>query len=139
MSVPILKLGASGILALDNKVLLGLRSSDDEALPNLWCSPGGGVEPKEYIDQAIQREFIEETFLRVQVVGCRSSVQERFSERGHTVLIFREVFPLDGLEDLGAGDGFDKVDWFTRREVKRLMEQGKVTPMTCAALWDLFL
>ncbi len=48
-------LGASGILYRDGHILLGQRSSLDQSLPGQWCTPGGGIEPLETINEAIRR------------------------------------------------------------------------------------
>ena len=59
-----IRLGCSAII-LDQareKVLLTKRADND-----LWCLPGGGVEPGECVEETIVREVREETGLTVRV------------------------------------------------------------------------
>ena len=132
---PHIHLGVSGILEYYGSVLLGQRSAGDEALPGMWCSPGGGVEFGETLDQALAREFMEETHLRViRHVGFQT-IGERFNEANnrHTVLIFREVALVAGNPSkLVPGDGFDKLAWFSPDAVEGMSSQ--ITPLTLAAL-----
>lgn len=53
----------SGILIRNNKVLL--VQNKDEYSNNTWSLPGGQVELHETLEQAIKREFLEETGLSV--------------------------------------------------------------------------
>lgn len=129
----ITKLGASGILYHNGQFLLGLRAKDDPALPGLWCSPGGGVEFQEQIDDAIVREFEEETGLSVKVVPGFLSLQERIHGEKHTLLVFKQVV-VDGPGAPRALDGFDKVGWFCCHELARMFKAEQVTPATKAAL-----
>jgi 8-oxo-dGTP diphosphatase len=54
---------ASGYLLKDGKVLLVHSRKYDK-----WVPPGGHIEPEETPDQAVVREFLEETGLSVRVV-----------------------------------------------------------------------
>ena len=124
--------GASGILTRKGKVLLGLRSADDSSLPGQWCTPGGGVEPGERINDAIVREFLEETDLKVSVLPDFVSVQERISDKSHTVLVFKHV-TCDNATPLEAKEGFSQVRWFSKEEIPL-----NTTEMTRAALHEFF-
>lgn len=138
-------LGASGILVRNWKprkgptipqVLLGKRDDNDPSLPGQWCSPGGGVEFGETIEQAIKREFIEEVKLWVVVSRAWNSVQEKIVGGRHTVLVFREVAIHQwGHNNPVAGEGFSEVDWFSFRDVQNGL---RVTDMTYAALYSYF-
>jgi 8-oxo-dGTP pyrophosphatase MutT (NUDIX family) len=58
-----LRLGCSGVL-LDqtrSRVLLTRRKDN-----GLWCLPGGSMEAGETVSEAIEREFLEETGIRVK-------------------------------------------------------------------------
>jgi len=111
---PHIHIGASGILVVDNKVLLGRRSADDKSFPGMLCTPGGGVNFGEAIHQAIVREFKEETHIDVEVAGRWQYVAERFNDEKlkHTVLVFREVRLASRLpHNLTPGEGFDCLTW----------------------------
>jgi 8-oxo-dGTP diphosphatase len=69
------RIGVFGVIIEDGKVLLGLRRDSD-----WWNLPGGGMEPGETVDEALRREVLEETGLRVRVgrlVGVYSKPQKQ--------------------------------------------------------------
>lgn len=131
-------LGASGILT-DNKgrILLGRRVETDEAYPGTWCTPGGGVENLETIEHAIEREFYEEVRIFVHATGLFTSVQQRIEGRKHIVLVFKLVRLTQDLCP-EPGDGFDAVQFFSRRQIDLMAETDSITPLTYAALQDFW-
>ncbi len=69
------RIGVFGVIIEDGKALLGLRRDID-----WWNLPGGGMELGETVDEALQREVLEETGLRVRVgrlVGVYSKPQKQ--------------------------------------------------------------
>ncbi|MGC8465081.1 MAG: NUDIX domain-containing protein [Acidimicrobiales bacterium] len=57
----------SGLLiSNDAVVLVGRGGSGGETV---WAPPGGKVEPGESLQQAVEREFVEETCLEVEATG----------------------------------------------------------------------
>lgn len=69
------RIGVFGVIIEDGKVLLGLRRDID-----WWNLPGGGMELGETVDEALQREVLEETGLRVRVgrlIGVYSKPQKQ--------------------------------------------------------------
>jgi ADP-ribose pyrophosphatase YjhB (NUDIX family) len=61
----LIRLGCSGILLDDagDRVLLTRRRDNGE-----WCLPGGMIDPGESVSEGCEREFFEETNLRVRIV-----------------------------------------------------------------------
>src|SRR5688500_6620998 len=61
----------------------------------LWAPPGGGVEFGEALEEALKREFLEETPLRVSpgrfMFGC-----EYINSPLHAIELFFEVEQFDG-------------------------------------------
>lgn len=136
MDAPRIHVGASGILYEENKVLMGKRAADDEALPGLWCTPGGGVELYETFQEAIMREFLEETGIDV-VVNNPIFVGQSISEekKKHTILHFyrvsRACFRLPE-----ALEGFSEIKWWSWGEIWQSEEL--ITNLTFAALSNYF-
>lgn len=56
----------SGVLIGDGAVLVEKRRADDDADPGLVLLPGGHVEVGESLNQALEREMLEELGIRVE-------------------------------------------------------------------------
>lgn len=68
---------ATGILFRDEKILIQKRQADD-VWANLWEFPGGRLKEGETPQQAVVREFLEETGLHVGVTGEITSVRHSY-------------------------------------------------------------
>ncbi|MEW6519316.1 MAG: A/G-specific adenine glycosylase [Thermodesulfobacteriota bacterium] len=68
---------ATGILMRGEKILIQKRKPDD-VWANLWEFPGGRLKEGETPQQAVVREFLEETGLQVQVSGAITSVRHSY-------------------------------------------------------------
>jgi ADP-ribose pyrophosphatase YjhB (NUDIX family) len=69
--VKIRRVGAYGVCRdAQGRVLLARGSATSE-FPGSWTLPGGGVEQGEHPDQAVVREFSEETGLSVRILALR--------------------------------------------------------------------
>lgn len=58
-----------GAFVVDKGRLLILQRKSDDFLPDVYETPGGGVEPRETIPHALARELAEETGLRLSSIG----------------------------------------------------------------------
>lgn len=125
-----IKLGTFGILERDGKVLMGLRNDSSSSFQGCWCHPGGGIEFRELMDDALRREFMEEVGLVVDVGLSYTAVHEWFTNERHVVLILKQVFSTG---EPFPGDGFSKVGWFTIDEIRALNDKGETTPLTIVA------
>jgi 8-oxo-dGTP diphosphatase len=108
--------GAYGLCRdAEGRVLLA-RNSDRSEFPGLWTLPGGGVEQGEHPDDAVVREFAEETGLRVRAAGLHAVTADvvRLPSSGaleHTDRIVYDVV-LDGGTLRDETDGTtDLVEW----------------------------
>ena len=109
-----------GVLVDDGRVVL-VRSSNPHHDPPLWWLPGGGIDFGEAPEEALIREFAEETGLIVNaphLVGVTSDERRRDNgERLHTVRILYTVRLTGGsLRDEAAGTT-DLARWFQLAEV----------------------
>lgn len=88
-----------GLFVKNDQLLLinhkGLNEEDE-----IWLPPGGGVEFGENAIQCLEREFLEETNLEIQV-GELLFVNEFISETIHAVELFFEVKKAFGEIKLG--------------------------------------
>lgn len=72
---------AVGLAVKDNSVFMGKRQAVDPDSPGLWEFPGGKVEEGESISQALQREFMEELDVEIEVGAHFLSLNWRYPER----------------------------------------------------------
>jgi ADP-ribose pyrophosphatase YjhB (NUDIX family) len=110
------RVGAYGLCRDDHGRVLLVRNSGASEFPGLWGLPGGGVEQGEHPDDAVVREFAEETGLRVRVTGLHAVTADVATLPGsgdheHTDRIVYEVQPYGGNLTNEAEGTTDLVDW----------------------------
>lgn len=127
IAVPRQRIGAYGVLTRERDGLLELlltRIAPTDYGAGMWTLPGGGIDHGEHPDDAVVREFHEETSLRVvatdvaaitnlHVVGRnRAGVLEDFQGVGiiYQVAALAGV-DLDALEILEEDSSTDLVEW----------------------------
>jgi ADP-ribose pyrophosphatase YjhB (NUDIX family) len=96
--------GAYGVLITGQKILL-----ERHPLLKTFGLPGGGVEIGESLRQGMEREFKEETGLKVKAEELLGIVEDFFTFRGtdvHGILIFYKVKKISG-KLLPNGNGWD--------------------------------
>jgi ADP-ribose pyrophosphatase YjhB (NUDIX family) len=91
------------------------RNSGASEFPGLWTLPGGGVEHGEHPDDAVVREFAEETGFEVRRDGVRAVTADVFRLPGgdleHTDRIVYDVTAIGGNLRAEADGTTDLVDW----------------------------
>lgn len=111
---------AYGICVNQDQVLL-VRSRADRYDPPLWWLPGGGIDFPESPEEAVIREFLEETNLVVhspRLMFVSSDVRQRSSgEDVFTVRIVYEVVLGGGELAHEVGGTTEEARWFPFDEV----------------------
>lgn len=79
---------AVAVVERGSEVLIGQRP-DGTPLAGYWEFPGGKVEAEESFDEAVVRECLEETGLRVQVTGEFQSVTHEYEHATVAIRFFR--------------------------------------------------
>lgn len=94
-----------GILEKDNEILMikhkGLLNND------VWLPPGGGIEFGETTEDALVREFREETNLKV-TINEFIGINEYITNELHAIELFYKVIYKSGTLRLGYDPEMDK-------------------------------
>ena len=110
------RVGAYGLCRdADGRVLLARGSAESE-FPGVWGLPGGGVEHGENPDDAVVREFAEETGFLVRVSGLRRATADvaRLPSNGaleHTDRLIYDVVVVGGALRDEVDGTTDRVEW----------------------------
>jgi ADP-ribose pyrophosphatase YjhB (NUDIX family) len=114
---------AYGILVHEGKVLL-VRSSSPQIRPPLWWLPGGGIDFGESPEEALLREFKEETGLELKdplLHDVVSDVRRRPNgDRIHTVRVLYTVTLAGGELRHETVGTTDQVQWFEARDLEEV-------------------
>ena len=114
-------IGVGAVVWRDNEILLVKRAKP----PRLgqWSIPGGKQELGETIEEAVHREILEETSLKIEIVGLIDVVDAiNLGKKGavefHATLIDYAARYIDGKEV--AGSDAKEVGWFDVDEIGQL-------------------
>ncbi|HSY62070.1 MAG TPA: NUDIX hydrolase [Cytophaga sp.] len=120
-----LRIRACGICIEDNKILLVKHHSLGKG-GILWAPPGGGMVFGEITEEALKREFIEETGLIISVEKFLC-VNEYLVPPLHAIELFFIVKRIDGTLKKGVDPELHEdrqiiteVEWFSFDQLKQL-------------------
>jgi 8-oxo-dGTP diphosphatase len=117
-----------GAVVRDDRGRLLLVRRGTEPAKGRWAVPGGRIEPGETAVEAVVRELVEETGLRVVVAGLAGNV-ERNGPGGVVYDIddfHARLEPGVDPEKVQAGDDAAEAGWFTDTEVEELDRAGEL-------------
>jgi len=107
----------------ENKILLVKRGIKDHWMPNKWALVGGGVEEGETFEEALTREFKEETNLII------SNIIYMF-DRTPTNEKYEKIFMCDGDSSyIRLNHESQNYGWFSLNEIRILHERGETVPL----------
>ncbi|MFF5080154.1 NUDIX domain-containing protein [Actinoplanes sp. NPDC000266] len=126
------RVGAYGICRDESGRVLLARNSPRSEFPGLWTLPGGGVEQGEHPNDALVREFAEETGLEVRLDALNSVTADVFPLSNgaleHTDRIIYDVTATGGTLRNETEGTTELVEWVADPASLPLM------PFTAAAL-----
>ena len=120
-----------GVVRKEDKILILRRHPKSRNNPHKWELPGGKVDPGEFFDVALVREFKEETDLDVKIDSLFEVVQDEFISRrtnrpNSTVQLMMNLEIIGGK--LQISDEHDDFKWANIKELKELYKEDMLTP-----------
>lgn len=95
-----------------------------------WTPPGGGVEPGETAEEAIVREVLEETNMRVlkqRIIGYQEVTEpHRLSVQVRAVCIVEPVGPFVEDADSSDGEGVTEMRLINPADIKQYFDWGEI-------------
>ena len=124
-------LTARGICEYNGKILLLKLRSKSAHDAGKWEIPGGKVKKCEYFDEALKREYLEETGLEVDVESLYNVVRKDYtacktSEEVKSIQLIKKVTCQSDKVEIS--EEHDDYGWFTLEEIEEMMADGLLTP-----------
>ncbi len=119
-------LTARGICEFEGKILLLKVRSKSSHDAEKWEIPGGKVKKGEFFDQALKREFMEETGLEINIDSLYNVIQNEYTacktnEKIKSVQLIMKV--SSGTDEVKISAEHDDYKWFTHEELKELIDK----------------
>jgi 8-oxo-dGTP pyrophosphatase MutT (NUDIX family) len=119
-----LSVAVGGFLFVDNKLLLVKRSLHEKGDPGIWEQPGGQVEEGEDPEQAVIREFKEETTLpKPELDNHQVTIEQAKPEDAEAILRLKRAAQIKAYANVEHGvSKEDRERKFTEEDVLRGIE-----------------
>ena len=114
-----MKVAVKGVLVKEDKMLIVKRSNLDETRAGTWESVGGVMEFGETFEQALEREFIEEVGLAVQVEKLLFATTFLTSPKRQIVLLTFLCSTME--ENITLSDEHEAYIWASEEELKCML------------------
>lgn len=120
-----------GICELNDKILLLKIRSKSAHDAGRWEIPGGKVKKCEFFDEALKREYLEETGLDIDIVSLYNVVRNDYtacktSEEVKSIQLIMKVTCQS--DEVNISREHDDYGWFTLDEVNQMIEKDLLTP-----------
>jgi 8-oxo-dGTP diphosphatase len=124
-------LTARGICEFNDKILLLKIRSKSAHDAGRWEIPGGKVKKCEFFDEALKREYLEETGLDIDIVSLYNVVRNDYtacktSEEVKSIQLIMKV--TCESDEVKISKEHDDYGWFSHEEVMDMIEKDLLTP-----------
>ena len=120
-----------GICEYNNKILLLKLRSISAHDAGKWEIPGGKVKKNEFFDDALKREYLEETGLDITIDELCGAIQKNFTacKTGESIKSIQLIMKVSVKSDeVVISDEHDMYGWFTKEEIKNMIGKNQLTP-----------
>lgn len=134
-------LAVRGICEVDDKILLLKVRSKSSHDANKWEIPGGKVKNGEFFDDALRREFLEETGLKITIESLYATIQINYTacktnEQIKSIQLIMKV--TADVDEISISSEHDDYNWFSKEEVQELFENDLLTKAAKNVFTKLF-
>ena len=123
-------LAVRGICEVDGKILLLKVRSKSSHDANKWEIPGGKVKKGEFFDEALRREYLEETVLEIITESLYNVIQNNYTacKTNEEIKSIQLIMKVTAESDeIIISEEHDDYNWFTKKEVCRLIDENQLT------------
>ena len=120
-----------GICEYNNKVLLLKLRSISAHDAGKWEIPGGKVKRCEFFDDALKREYLEETGLEIEIDSLYNAIQKNYTacKTGESIKSIQLIMKVSvKTDEVVISDEHDMYGWFTKEEIIGMIEDNQLTP-----------
>ena len=126
-----------GICEYNNKILLLKVRSKSCHDAEKWEIPGGKVKKGEFFDDALRREFLEETGLEITIESLFNAIQNDYTacktnEQVKSIQLIMKV--TAEIDEVNISEEHDDFKWFAKEEIKELYENDLLSKAASNAL-----
>ena len=119
-----------GICEIDGEILLLKVRSKSKHDAGLWEIPGGKVKKGEFFDDALRREYLEETGLEITIEELYNVIQNNYTacktnEEIKSIQLIMKV--TSKSRDVTISEEHDEYGWFAIDEVYEMIGENKLS------------
>ena len=123
-------LAVRGICEVNDRILLLKVRSKSSHDADKWEIPGGKVKKGEFFDDALRREYLEETGLEITIESLYNTIQNNYTafktnEQVKSIQLILKV--TSDSDEVTISEEHDDYRWFSKNEVDELIEKKLLT------------
>ena len=119
-----------GICEVNGKILLLKIRHNSSHDADKWEIPGGKVKKGEFFDEALKREYMEETSLKIDINSLYNVVENQYTvcktkEDINSIQLIMKV--TSNSDNVIISDEHDDYGWFSLDEIKEMIGKDMLT------------
>ena len=91
----------------------------------------GKVKKNEFFDDALKREYMEETGLEIEIDSLYNAIQKDYTacKTGESIKSIQLIMKVSvKTDEIVISDEHSMYGWFTKEEIKNMIENNELTP-----------